>query len=126
MIDDLARLRAKRILADSMSEAELRGHGLMPPGVRFTVSGKSGSLAEVELGSVQGSEGVAARSSAGAAVYLLDPSLQEVLPVSLEALRGGFLVKAEPPAGAAKPDSAAGLPADAGEAQSTESPDESD
>ena len=99
MIEDLSRLRAKRILADSMGEAELREQGLAPPNVRFTVSGKSGALAEVDLGAVQASEGVVARSSGGAAVYLLDPNLADVLPVSLEALRGNFLVKAEPAPG---------------------------
>ena len=124
MIDDLSRLRAKRILADSMSEAELREHGLTPPNARFVVSGKSGSLADVELGAVQASEGVVARSSGGAAVYLLDPNLADVLPVSLEALRANFLVKAEPAPGAENPEGAAGAPADAGESQSAESPDE--
>jgi hypothetical protein len=100
MIDELSRLRAQRILADSMGEAELRELGLAPPHVRFTVSGKEGQLAQVDLGVIKESEGVVARASSGAAVYLLAPQLADVLPPSLEALRSGFLVKSEPAAGA--------------------------
>jgi hypothetical protein len=96
MIDDLSRLRATKLLADAMGEAERRELGLLPPGARFTVSGKSGSLAQVDLGIVKGSDGVIAQSTGGEAVYLLSPSVAEVLPVSLEALRSRFLAKPEP------------------------------
>ena len=94
MIDELSRLRAKQILADSMGEAELRQLGLAPPSARFTVSGKSGQLAQVDLGVVRGSEGVVARATGGPTVYLLAPTLADYLPVSLEALRSRFIAKA--------------------------------
>jgi Domain of unknown function (DUF4340) len=100
MIDELSRLRADKILADSMGEAELRELGLAPPNARFTVSGKEGQLAQVDLGVAKGTDGLVARASSGAAVYLLAPQLADVLPPSLEALRSGFLVKSEPAAGA--------------------------
>ena len=94
MIDELSRLRAKQILADAMGEAELRQLGLAPPSARFTVSGKSGQLAQVDLGMVRGSDGVVARATGGPTVYLLAPTLADYLPVSLEALRSRFLAKA--------------------------------
>jgi hypothetical protein len=100
MIDELSRLRATKILADAMGETELRELGLAPPSARFTVSGKSGSLAQVDLGIVKGSDGVIARSTGGSAVYLLAPTAADVLPVSLEALRSRFLAKPEPAEGA--------------------------
>jgi hypothetical protein len=100
LIDELSRLRATRILADAMGESELRELGLAPPAARFTVSGKQGSLAQVDLGIVRGSDGVVAQSSGGASVYLLAPSVADVMPVSLEALRSRFLAKPEPAEGA--------------------------
>ncbi|MFI5216426.1 MAG: DUF4340 domain-containing protein [Candidatus Limnocylindria bacterium] len=96
LIDELSRLRASRILADAMGESELQQVGLAPPNARFTVSGKTGSLAELDLGIVRGSDGVIARSGSGGAVYLLAPSTADVLPVSLEALRSRFLANPEP------------------------------
>ena len=96
MIDELSRLRAKQILADAMGETELRELGLAPPSARFTVSGKSGSLAGVDLGYLRGTDGVIARPSGGGAVYLLAPTAADVLPVSLEALRSRFLARPEP------------------------------
>jgi hypothetical protein len=93
MIDELSRLRANKILADSMGEAELRELGLAPPNVRFTVSGEEGQLAQVDLGVSKGSDGLVARSSGGAAVYLLASHMGDVLPVSLEALRNNFIAK---------------------------------
>jgi len=95
MIDDLSRLRATKLLADAMGEPERRELGLAPPSARFTVSGKSGSLAQVDLGIVKGSDGVIAQVTGGEAVYLLSPTVAGVLPVSLEALRTRFLVKPE-------------------------------
>jgi hypothetical protein len=97
-IDELSRLRATRILADAMGEAELRQLGLAPPGARYTVSGKAGSLAQVDLGIVRGSDGVIAQAAGADAVYLLAPTLADALPVSLEALRSRFLEKVEPEA----------------------------
>jgi hypothetical protein len=94
MIDELSRLRANRILADAMGEAELRELGLEPPSARFSVSGASGPLAQVDLGIVRGSEGVVARAVGSETVYLLAPTVAEYLPVSLEALRGRFLANA--------------------------------
>ena len=94
LIDELSRLRANRILADAMGDAELRELGLAPPAARFTVSGKPASLAQVDLGIVRGSDGVIARASGGDAVYLLAPSVADVLPVSLDAMRSRFLARA--------------------------------
>jgi hypothetical protein len=96
MIDELSRLRADKILADAMGEAELRELGLAPPHARFTVSGEQGQLAQVDLGVSKGEDGLFARSSSGSTVYLLAAHLADVLPPSLEALRSGFLVTAEP------------------------------
>jgi hypothetical protein len=95
MIDELSRLRASRILADSMSEAELREKGLAPPAVRFRVLGGEGPLADVEIGALQGSDGVAARTAGVATVYLLAPTVADYLPVDLAALRGRFLEQPE-------------------------------
>jgi hypothetical protein len=95
MIDELSRLRAQKILADSMGEAELRELQLAPPSARFTVAGKEGQLAQVDLGVSKGSDGWVARAASGEAVYLLASHLGDVLPPSLEALRAGFLVKPE-------------------------------
>jgi len=94
MIDELSRLRAQRILADAMGEAELGQLGLAPPRARFTVSGKSGQLAQVDLGVVRGSDGAVARATGGPTVYLLAPTIADYLPVSLEALRSRFIAKA--------------------------------
>jgi hypothetical protein len=95
LIDELSRLRAQKILADAMGETERRELGLAPPRARFSVSAKAGVLAQVDLGIVRGSDGVIARASGGEAVYLLAPSIGEVLPVSLEALRTRFIAKPE-------------------------------
>jgi hypothetical protein len=93
MIDELSRLRASRILADAMGEAELRELGLAPPNARLTVTGESGQLAQVDLGVVRGSEGVVARSHGSETVYLLAPTVADYLPVDLEALRNRFVAK---------------------------------
>ena len=123
MIDELSRLRGAKILADSMGEAELHGVGLAPPNVRFTVTGKSGQLAQVDLGVVRGSDGVIARAAGSETVYLLAPTVADYLPVSLDALRNRFVKKPGDVKASAQPDaepagapdaSAAGAP-EAGE-----------
>jgi hypothetical protein len=103
MIDELSRLRANKILADSMGEAELRELGLAPPNARLTVSGEPGQLAQVDLGVSKGADGLVARSSSGSTVYLLASHLGDVFPVSLEALRSGFLDQPGPTPGGESP-----------------------
>ena len=113
MIDELSRLRASRILADAMGEAELRELGLAPPNARLTVTGESGQLAQVDLGSVRGSDGVVARSVGSETVYLLATTVAEYLPVNLEALRSRFVTQpgdVPPPTGEAPTGDSAAAP----------------
>ena len=102
LIDELSRLRATKILADAMGETELRELGLAPPRASFTVSAEAGPLTQVDLGIVRGSDGVVARATGGPMVYLLAPSVADVLPVSLEALRSRFVAKPVPAKGVEK------------------------
>ncbi len=108
VVAELSRLRAQDIAADEMGEAELRALGLAPPNAIVTVFGKSGegeatpagegsaekpgapTLAEVQLGHVEGSEWIAARAAGDPTVYRLPYSLAEQLPVSLDAFRNRF------------------------------------
>ena len=103
LVDELARLRAREILADSMGEAELRGLALEPPNASFVVRGGDAAaapLAELRLG-VARESGVAAQAAGNPTVFELDPSIAEYVPVDLSALRARFLAKPEPAAGAA-------------------------
>jgi len=92
LVDELSRLRALRILADEMGEAELHQIGLSPPNARFTVTGKGGQLAQVDVGLVR-PEGVVARAAGAPTVYLLAPTVADYLPESAEALRTRFITK---------------------------------
>jgi hypothetical protein len=104
MVDELSRLRAKKILKDAADGAESKVIGLDPPHARFTVSGEKGQLAQVDLGAVR-DEGIIARSSAGPIVYQLLPSVADYLPVDAPSLRERFLEKPAP-APAAQPPAA--------------------
>jgi hypothetical protein len=123
LVDELSRLRASRILADSMSESELREHGLAPPGARLRVLGEDGALAEVEIGKRMGSDGVVARAGGASTVYLLGPTVADYLPVDLDALRNRFLVKPEPAAEGAADASDAEAAAGAAAAPAAEADD---
>ena len=98
LVDELAHLRAREILADSMGPDELRGLGLDPPRTRFVVRGADGAtaLAEVRVGVVRSGGGIVAQSAGSPTVFELDPAVGEFLPMSLDAFRGSFLAK--PPA----------------------------
>ena len=72
--------------------------------MRFTVTGKSGQLAQVDLGVVRGSDGVIARAAGSDTVYLLAPTVADYLPVSLEALRSRFVEKPGDVKASAEPD----------------------
>ncbi len=119
LVDELARLGAREILADSMGEAELRGLGLEPPNASFVVRGAddaAATLAEVRIGVVREGGGIAAQAAGNPTVFELDPVLGEYLPVSLEAFRTRFVEKPEESGSAAEaregedaaPDAAAG------------------
>jgi hypothetical protein len=105
LVDELARLRARDILADSMGEAELRGLALEPPNASFVVRGAgdaAATLAEVRLGAVREGGGIAALAAGNPTVFELDPVIAEYVPVSLDAFRNRFLEKAAESAGEAE------------------------
>jgi len=109
LVDELARLRARDILADSMGPEELRGLALEPPNASLVVRGEDeAALAEVRIGVVRDGGGIAAQAAGNPAVFELDPVLAEYVPVSLDALRERFV---------AKPEEAAGSAAEAGEGE---------
>jgi hypothetical protein len=122
LVDELSRLEAAAILAESAGEEELRGLGLDPPRVSFAVTGAPAEgeeaperLAEVRLGELQSDGGLVAQAAGRPAVFRLDPSLAEHLPASLDALRERFLAPPKPaePAepAAAEPDASPAEPA---------------
>jgi hypothetical protein len=122
LVDELSRLEASAILAESAGEQELRGLGLDPPRVSFAVTGAPaegeegpGRLAEVRLGELQSDGGLVAQAAGRPALFRLDPALAEHLPVSLDALRERFLAPPEPaePAAPAEPDASPVEPAPA-------------
>jgi len=112
LVDELARLRARDILADEMGADELRGLALEPPNARFVVRGAEGDtpLADVRLGVVREGGGIAAQAAGSATVFELDPALAELVPVSLDAFRSHFTARPEEP-DAAEEGGAAGPPA---------------
>jgi hypothetical protein len=103
LVDELSRLRARGILADSMGAPELRGIGLDPPHAKLVVTGEGGApLAEVRLGALREGGALLAQAAGQGAVYELDPAVALVLPASLEAFRRDFVAK-PPEAEAAAP-----------------------
>jgi hypothetical protein len=121
LVDELARLRARDILADSMGPEELRGLALEPPKARFVVRGadEGSALAEVRLGVVRQGGGVVAQAAGNPTVFELDPVLAEYLPVGLEAFRNRFAAK---PEGAEGVEDADAAPESAGESELLEEP----
>ncbi len=94
LVDELARLRARDILADSMGPEELRGLALEPPNASLVVRGEDETaLAEVRIGVVRDGGGIAAQAAGNPTVFELDPALAEYVPVSLAALREHFVAK---------------------------------
>jgi hypothetical protein len=125
LAEELARLRARDIRAESMGEAELRGLALEPPNARFVVRGADAAaapLAELRIGVVREGGGVTAQAAGNPTVFELDPVVAEYVPVGLEALRARFLAKAEPEAGPAPTEEADGA-APATDAEETEQPE---
>ncbi|HET6305302.1 MAG TPA: DUF4340 domain-containing protein, partial [Myxococcota bacterium] len=96
LVDELARLRARDILADSMGPEELRGLALEPPNASLVVRGEDeATLAEVRIGVVRDGGGIVAQAAGNPAVFELDPVVAEYVPVSLAALRERFVAKPE-------------------------------
>jgi hypothetical protein len=95
LVDELARLRARDILADAMGPDELRALALDPPNARFVVRGAdaSSTLAEVHIGVVREGGGIVAQAAGNATVFELDPVVAQYLPVGLEAFRSRFVAK---------------------------------
>lgn len=99
LVSELARLRAKDIVADELGEDELRAVGLSPPNTIITVLGElpedaaegaaAPVLAEIHIGRVEG-ESILARAAGDPTVYRLGYELAEHVPVSLEAFRNRF------------------------------------
>lgn len=98
----LSRLRARDILAESLGPQELRALRLDPPAVTLQVYGAAPAggagdpaaaprLAEVHLGVLRASGGIAAQAAGNAQVFELDAGVAEDVPVSLEAFRGRFV-----------------------------------
>jgi hypothetical protein len=105
LVDELARLRARDILADEMGAEELRGLALEPPNARFVVRGAEGDtpLADVRIGVARSGGGIAAQAAGNATVFEIDPALAELVPVSLDSFRSRFTA-ADPADSDAAPD----------------------
>jgi hypothetical protein len=112
LVEELARLRARDILADSMGADELRGLALDPPNASLVVRGTdaSATLAEVRIGVVREGGGIAAQAAGNPSVFELDPVIAEYVPVGLAAFRERFVEK---PEDEAKGDAEAGADAEA-------------
>lgn len=91
LVRTLADLRAADIVAEEMGESELASLGLAPPRALLRVTDRAASgadaglLAEVELGRYDAERGIFARRSDSPIVYVLDPELAELLPLSWQA-----------------------------------------
>jgi hypothetical protein len=109
LVAELSTLRAREIVAESMSKAEQAALGLDPPRVRLRVLGETAEgkpapvLGEVLLGEADHDLGIVARSASSERIYRLDFALAEHVPVSLEALRNRFLSKEGEDAAADEP-----------------------
>jgi hypothetical protein len=95
LVDELARLRARDILADSMGPDELRGLALEPPNASLVVHGAEGGapLADLRIGVVRDDGGVVAQTVGNATVFELDPAVSQFVPVSLDAFRNRFVAR---------------------------------
>ncbi len=99
LVSELSHLKAHEVVADHMADAELAELGLAPPRAVYRVygipaSGDAGApeelLAEVYLGTLQGGDGIAARSASDGAVYRLPYELAEHVAVNREAFENRF------------------------------------
>jgi hypothetical protein len=128
LVDELARLRARDILAESMGPEELRGLALDPPNASFVVRGEDAgsALAEVRIGVLRQGGGVVAQAAGNPTVFELDPVLAEYLPLSLDALRARFVEKPdESPAKAESSAEEGEAPEPSAEAEPPEAAEES-
>lgn len=96
LVRTLADLRAADIVAEEMGEVELASLGLAPPRALLRVMDRtdpeadSRLLAEVELGRYDAERGIFARRTGSPTVYVLDPELAELLPLSAQAFSQAF------------------------------------
>jgi hypothetical protein len=101
LVDELSRLRAEDILAESVGESEREGLGLDPPRVTISVYGeKDGAearLARVLLGSYRGSQGIVAQAEGDPVVYQLAAAVAEFVPVTLDAFLNRFVAREDEP-----------------------------
>lgn len=99
IVSELSDVRAEDIASEAMSGTQLAEAGLAPPSAIVRVFGEGGPLAQLQLGRIDPEKGLYAQVSDRPIVYLLDDTLAEHVPVSLEALRNRFLTQEEPAEG---------------------------
>jgi len=96
LVRTLAELRAADIVAEEMGEAELASLGLAPPRALLRVAergdldAESQLLGEVVLGRYDAERGIFARRTDRPTVYVLDPELADVLPLSWRAFEDRY------------------------------------
>jgi hypothetical protein len=97
LVEELARLRARDILADAMGPEELRGLALEPPQASLVVhgAGEGAALADLRIGVVRDGGGIVAQALGNPTVFELDPAFSQLVPVSLDAFRARFVEKPE-------------------------------
>jgi hypothetical protein len=97
LVEELARLRARDILADAMGPEELRGLALEPPKTKLVVHGadEGAPLADLRLGVVRDGGGIVAQALGNPTVFELDPAVSQFVPVSLDDFRAHFVAKPE-------------------------------
>jgi hypothetical protein len=115
LLRELSGLDGASVAAESMGPAERAELGLEPPRAVLRVFGGAAEdadalLAEVQLGTLDPKRGIPARRPDRETVYYVAAERAEQLPVSLEALRAGFVAKAPEPAAEGAPGAAAGEP----------------
>jgi hypothetical protein len=106
LVSELASLEGLDVAADAMGESERAALGLAPPRAELRVFGAGEGdaaplLADVRLGALEPDRGIAAQRADREAVYWLDASLAEHLPIGLEAFRNRFEQEVPPEPAAA-------------------------
>jgi hypothetical protein len=109
LVEELSRLEANDILAERVGPEELRELELDPANVTLLVYGQQEGeqevrLAEVRLGVVRGSRGIAAQTGENPTLFQIEADLAEHIPVSFEAFRNRFLAEQEQAPGEAPVD----------------------